>query len=186
MSPETPAVADLDLRAASFGELESARGWSAPERDFFVDEAVIWRRFVAFLDALRRDDWTAAVAKSAAGGPDWTVVDHVAHIAAWEAFGLDSVVRALDGEPWPTIDAIGDLDTFNESQRAQWAGRSPTDVRAWVAEARERLLPALRRVPADVLHTEVAFDWCFFLVHGHVIEHMAMLEPSMEQRRAAG
>ena len=63
------------------------------------------------------------------------------------------------------------------------AGRGATDVRAWVAEARERLLPALRRVPADVLHDEAAFGWCFFLVHGHVLEHMAMLEPWLRARR---
>lgn len=178
------AVSDLDLRTAPFAELLAARGWSAPERDFFGDEAIIWRRLVAFLDALAPDDWHAAVAKSEAGGPDWTVLDHVAHIAAWEVFGLDYVVRALDGEPWPTDDSIGDFDTFNEAQRAQWVGRGAADVRAWVAEARERLLPAIRRVPPEVLHTQAVFGWCFFLVHGHVIDHMAMLEPWLEGRRA--
>ena len=76
--------------------------------------------------------------------------------------------------------SIGDFDTFNEAQRAQWAGRSATDVRAWVAEARERLLPALRRVPSDVLHGEAAFGWCFYLVHGHVFDHMAMSSPGFE------
>ena len=177
-------VADLDLRTAPFGELLAARGWSAPERDFFADEAVIWHRFVAFLDALTPDDWGAAVAKSEAGGPDWSALDHVAHIAAWEVFGLDYVVRALDGEAWPSDESIGDFDVFNEGQRAQWLGRGATDVRAWVAEARERLLPALRRVPPDVLRTEAVFGWCFFLVHGHVLEHMAMLEPWLEGRRA--
>jgi len=179
------AVSELDLRTAAFAQLYAARGWSAPERDFFADEAIIWSRFVGFLDGLGPGDWTAAVAKSDAGGPDWTVLDHVAHIAAWEAFGLDYVVRALDGEPWPTDESIGDFDTFNEAQRAQWAGRSATDVRAWVAEARERLLPALRRVPPDVLHGEAVFGWTFFLVHGHVLDHMAMLGPWFERRREA-
>ena len=177
------AVADLDLRTASFADLNEARGWSAPERDFFADEAMIWRRFTDFLDDLTPDEWTSAVAKSEAGGPDWAVVDHVAHIAAWEAFGLDYVVRALDGEPWPTDASIGDLDVFNEAQRAQWAGRSATDVRAWVAEARERLLPALRRVSPDVLHSKAVFAWCYFLVHGHVTEHLAWLSPWLEAHR---
>ena len=132
------------------------------------------------------DDWTTAVARSAAGGPDWTVLDHVAHIASWEDFGLDYVVRALDGEPWPTEASIGDFDAFNEAQRHKWTGRSATDVRAWVAEARERLLPALRRVPPDVMRSEAVFGWCYFLVHGHVIEHLAWLEPWQESRRAQG
>ena len=176
-------VSELDLRTAPFEELKAATGWSAPERDFFADEAVIWPRFTRFLDSLRPDDWQAAVAPSAAGGPEWTAVDHVAHIAAWEVFGLDYVVRALDGEPWPTDAAIGDFDTFNEVQRAHWSGRGATDVRAWVAEARERLLPALRRVPPDVLPGEAVFDWCFYLVHGHVMEHMAMFEPWLRARR---
>ena len=176
-------VSALDLRTAPFEELNAATGWSGPERDFFADEAIIWPRFTTFLDSLRPDDWQAAVAPSAAGGPDWTAIDHVAHIAAWEVFGLEYVVRALDGEPWPTDDTVGNFDTFNEAQRAQWLGRGATDVRAWVAEARERLLPALRRVPADVLHDKAAFGWCFFLVHGHVLEHMAMLEPWLRARR---
>lgn len=179
----TTAVADLDLRTASFAELFAARGWSAPERDFFADEAVIWSRFLAFLDALTPSDWTTIVAESAAGGPPWTLVDHIAHIAAWEDFGLDYVVRALDGEPWPTDASIGDLDALNERQRAQWAGRSPTDVRAWVVEARERLLPALRRVPTEVLHDPAVFSWCYFTVHGHVIEHLVWLDPWLAARR---
>jgi DinB family protein len=178
-------VADLDLRTAEFGDLLAARGWSAPERDFFADEAIIWARFVAFLDTLVPDDWTTPVAASAAGGPDWAAVDHIAHIAAWEDFGLEYVVRALDGEPWPTEAAIGDFDVFNEAQRPQWAGRSATDVRAWVVEARERLLPALHRVPPDVLRDEAVFGWCYFLVHGHVIEHLAWLDPWLRQRRGA-
>jgi hypothetical protein len=180
----TTAVADLDLQTAAFADLHAARGWSAPERDFFADEVIIWGRFVTFLDALTPDDWTAAVAESAAGGPPWAVVDHIAHIAAWEDFGLDYVVRALDGEPWPSDEAIGDFDAFNERQRAQWAGRSATDVRAWVVEARERLLPALRRVPQEVLHDPAVFGWCYFIAHGHVIEHLAWLEPWQESRRA--
>lgn len=173
----------LDLRTAPFEELNAATGWSAPERDFFADEAIIWRRFTTFLDSLSPGDWQAPVAPSAAGGPDWTAIDHIAHIAAWEVFGLDYVVRALDGGPWPTDETIGDFDTFNEGQRAQWLGRGATDVRAWVTEARARLLPALRRVPPDVLRGEAAFGWCFYLVHGHVFEHMSMLEPWLRGRR---
>ena len=44
------AVSELDLRTAAFAALYAARGWSAPERDFFADEAIIWSRFVGFLD----------------------------------------------------------------------------------------------------------------------------------------
>lgn len=187
MGPEGPrptAVSDLDLRTTAFADLHTARGWSAPDRDFFADEAVIWHRFVAFLEALAPDDWITPVAPSAAGGPPWTVLDHIAHIAAWEDFGLDYVVRALDGEAWPSEASIGDFDAFNEAQRAGWTGRSPTDVRAWVVEARERLLPALRRVPPDVLHDQAVFGWCYFIAHGHVIEHLAWLEPWLRERRA--
>src|SRR3989304_4846286 len=71
--------------------------------------------------------WAGPVAKSEAGGPDWSFLDHVAHLAAWQEMAVDYIGRAADTGVWPTDEGGGggDFDRFNEDQRAEWAGRGP-------------------------------------------------------------
>jgi hypothetical protein len=79
--------------------------------------------------------------------------------------------------------AGGDFDAFNETQRASWAGRTPADVRAALVEHHARLLEVASRVPSDVLAGEDVFPWVFFVLHGHVIDHLGVIEPWVARLR---
>jgi hypothetical protein len=127
------------------------------------------------------------VAKSEAGGPDWTFLDHVAHLAAWAEVGRDYIGRARDGAPWPKDEdfAGGDFDRFNEDQRAGWAGRSPAEVRAWASEARERVLAMAHTVPLETIRGDAAWSWVFLVLHGHELDHLGLLEPWLASRADA-
>jgi hypothetical protein len=75
-------------------------------------------------------------------GADWSIADHIAHLAVW----MRSSVAVLTGASRP--DALGvsadawatrDPDNINQEISAAWSGRSPADV-----------LAALRTVQAEI------------------------------------
>lgn len=180
-------LAGMDIRRAPIEELRQARGWRKPERDFWADEAAMWARFTSLWEGLDDAAWLEPVAKSEAGGPDWTFLDHVAHLAAWQDMAVDYIGSAADTGVWPTDEEVvgGDFDRFNEGQRAEWAGRSPEEVRAWAVDSRERLLPVARKVPLETIRGEDAWGWVFLSLHGHQLDHLGLLEPWLARRRVA-
>ena len=94
-------LAGLDLRRAPITELGEARGWRSPQRDFWADEAALWDRWTAHWGEVDDVAWSTPVAKSDAGGPDWTFLDHVGHVASWAEAGSAYIARARDGGSWP-------------------------------------------------------------------------------------
>jgi hypothetical protein len=180
-------LADLDLRSAPIAELREARGWRSPKRDLWADEAAMWDRYTAPWRDLDEAAWRAPLAKSEAGGPDWTYLDHVAHLAAWADAGAQYIGRARDGARWPMDEdfAGGDFDRFNEDQRAAWAGRSPAEIRSWAADARRRVLEAAQELPLETIRGDDAWSWVFMVLHGHQLDHLGLLEPWLASRAGA-
>jgi hypothetical protein len=172
----------VNLRTAPLADVR-ALDLRAADRDLWVDEAAIWARLAGVLDRIPAADWDHPVAPSDAGGPPWSALDHVGHLAAWSDEGIAAIVRVLDGAAWPVDDdfAGGDFDAFNESQRATWAGEGAAEVRAHLDESHARLLALARDLPVDVIRGDEAWSWVFMTLHGHALEHMEILE-----RAAAG
>ena len=181
------ALGGLDLRRAPIAALSEARGWRSPVRDFWADEAALWERWTAHWRELDDAAWLTPVAKSDAGGPDWTFLDHVAHIASWAETGSAYITRARDGGGWPQDEdfAGGDFDRFNEDGRAGWAGRSPAEVRAWAVAAHDALLVTAHSIPLETIRGDDAWGWVFMALHGHALDHLGLLEPWLASRTGA-
>lgn len=178
----------IDLRAAPLDTI-AAIDFRAPDRDFFADEAAAWDRFTASWADLPDDAWTLpGLAPSAVGGPDWSLLDHVAHIGAWQAAGIAYIEGALAGAPWPSESdfAGGDLDTWNEQRRPEWAGFTPAEVRERVETGHTRLVDVARRVPPELLRTDDVYPWVFWVLHGHQLDHLRIIEPWVAKLRGRG
>lgn len=183
-SRDGPAVADL--RRASLAEVRSI-DFRAPERDLFADEAAVWDRFAVSWAGLDDAAWALpGAAPSDAGGPDWSLLDHVAHVGDWQELAVDYLGRVLDGGAWPADDDYdgGDFDRFNERRRARWADLTPTQVRGRLADARVRTVALVRRLPADTIRTDEAWGWVYMVLHGHELDHLGIVEPWAARLRA--
>src|SRR6266446_2229241 len=94
----------VDLRRAPLADIR-ALDLRAPERDFWADEAALGDRLGATGAGLDDAAWRLpGAAPSDAGGPDWSYLDHVAHIAAWQEVGIDYIAKALETGRWPSDD----------------------------------------------------------------------------------
>ena len=133
----------------------SGRSTSAPPgRDYWADEAAIHDRLVASWAGLDDAAWRLpGAAPSDAGGPDWSLLDHVGHVVDWWELGRGlHRSGSLDGGDWPTDDDYdgGDFDTFNESRRARFARSAAggaAGARSTVAHDRRRRGRAAARPP---------------------------------------
>jgi hypothetical protein len=180
-------LASLDLRTAPIAVLREARGWRSPTRDFWADEAAMWERYTARWQGLDEAAWLAPLAKSDAGGPDWTYLDHVAHLAAWAEIGAQYIARAAAGAGWPKDEdfAGGDFDRFNEDQRAGWMGRTPAQVEARATRAHQDVLAEARALPLEIIRSDDAWGWVFMVLHGHQLDHLGLIEPWLASRAGA-
>lgn len=190
-APVDRPPAPIDLRRASLATVRSI-DFRAPDRTLVADEAAIWDRLQATLAGLDDAAWRLpGAAPSDAGGPDWSLAEHVGHLADWQQIAVDYVGRVLDGDPWPTDDDFegGDFDLFNEARRERWQSLPPPAVRRRLAESRDRLLTLVRRLTSDTIRSDLAWGWVYMVLHGHQLDHLGVLEPwatSLRRRQAEG
>ena len=112
----------VDLRRAPLAELRGL-DYRAQERDPAADEAALFDRLTATWVGLDDAAWhLPGAAPSDGGGPDWSLAEHVGHIADWQELAIDYVRVAIDTGRWPTDDDYdgGDFDRYNERRRAPW------------------------------------------------------------------
>jgi hypothetical protein len=176
----------MDLRRAPLSELR-AIDFRDPGRDFWADEALLWERLWATWAGLDDAAWSLpGAAPSDAGGPDWSLLEHVAHIEDWQELDVGYVSRVLAGGPWPSDEEYsgGDFDKFNESRRERYADLPPAELRARLAASHARVIELAVRLPMDVIRSDAAWGWVFNVLHGHVISHLAVIEPWIEKLRA--
>ena len=179
------AVPVVDLRRASLTDVR-ALDLRSPTRDLWADEAAIWDRLVVTWSGLDEAAWhLPGAAPSDAGGPDWSLAEHVGHIADWQELAIDYVGTAIQTGTWPSDDDYdgGDFDRYNERRRAPWTTMASGAITARLRTARPRLLEAAGRLPSETLRGDDAWGWVYFTLHGHYLDHLAVIEPWTDRLR---
>lgn len=178
----TASVTDrpVDLRRDPLGVVR-AIDFRNPARNYWADEAAIHDRFVAVWAGLDDAAWRLpGAAPSDAGGPDWSLLDHVAHVIDWWELAADYIADVLRGSNWPADDDDdigGDFDQLNERRRTRFADVEPGRLRERGRDAHERVLDIARRLPPEVIRSDAAWGWVHQVLHGHELDHLTVLEP---------
>jgi hypothetical protein len=175
----------LDLRRAPLAALRAVDYRSA-DRDFWADEAALQDRVVAVWAGLDDAAWRLpGAAQSDAGGPDWSLHDHVGHLVDWWEIATEYIGKAMRGGRWPTAKDFdgGDWDAYNERRRDRFADIAPAVLRARGDVAHERLLVVAKQLPGEMIRSDAAWGWMYFVLHGHVLDHLNVLEPWAESLR---
>ena len=158
-----------------------------PARDPWADEAALWDRLTASWAGLDEAAWhLPGAAPSDAGGPDWSLAEHVGHIADWLELAIDYTSVALRSGTWPSDDDYdgGDFDRYNERRRAPWTTMSSRDIVDRLSAARPRLVELARRLSPIELRSDAAWSWVYLALHGHYLDHLAVIEPWTTTLRA--
>jgi DinB family protein len=190
-SPTTSAARADDLRRSSLAELR-VQDFRDVSRDFWADEAALWDRLLASWAGLDEAAWhLPGAAKSDAGGPDWSLAEHVGHLADWQELAVSQIAVAVDTGRWPSDDDFdgGDFDRFNERRRAPWTTMPADTIVERLTAARPRLLRAARDLSIEVIRGDDAWGWVYMTLHGHYLDHLAVIEPwtdALRQRQADG
>ncbi len=178
-------TAAVDLRRALLSTLR-ATDLRSPERDLWADEQALWDRLVASWAGLDDAAWRLpGAAPSDAGGPDWSLLDHIGHIAFWQELAIEYTPRAEATGVWPTDDEFdgGDFDRYNERHRAPWDRLPPAELRARLFDGHERLLAIAHRFPIDVIRGDDGWGWVGQTLHGHTLDHLTVIEPWADRLR---
>jgi hypothetical protein len=170
----------VDLRRGPLGDLR-AIDFRSPRRDYWADEAAIHDRAVAVWAGLDDAAWRLpGAAPSDAGGPDWSLLDHVAHVVDWWEIASGYIADVLRGAPWPSDEDFyegGDFNALNEERRGLFAGMEPSALRARGAAAHERVVGLARQLDPATIRSDAAWGWVHQVLHGHELDHLTVLEP---------
>lgn len=130
---------------------------------------------------------------------DWSVTDHMAHIAVW----MEGILAALDRKNrWVAMGADGpskpgDFDEENERLRAPHAAKSPAEVRAWLDATHERMLARVRGLTMEELRRPYAhyqpgeersdadqpfLHWIVGDTYDHYDEHRGWITAALRER----
>lgn len=189
MAASTPVdhvTAATDLRSAALAKVRDVDLRSSA-RDFWADEAALWERLVTTWAGLDEAAWhLPGAARSDAGGPDWSLAEHVGHVADWQELAIDYVATAESTGRWPSDDDYdgGDFDRFNERRRAPWTTMPGTAIVARLTASRPRLLTAAHRLSLETIRGDAVWGWIYSTLHGHYLDHLMVIEPWADQLMA--
>jgi hypothetical protein len=192
-TPETDASDEgthqVDLRTATLTSIRG-RDLRAPDRDLWADEAALWDRMRLAWAGLDDAAWhLPGAAPSDAGGPDWSLAEHVGHIADWQELAIEYTNRAIETGQWPSDTDYyddGDFDTYNERRREPWASMPRDEILGRLEAARPRLLEVARRLSPETIRGDEAWSWVYLTLHGHYLDHLAVIEPWTAELRRPG
>jgi hypothetical protein len=183
------ATNPVDLRSAPLTSIRG-RDLRALDRDLWADEAALWERMTGTWAGLDDAAWhLPGVAPSDAGGPDWSLAEHVGHIADWQELAIDYTSRAIETGLWPSESDYyddGDFDTYNERRREPWASMPRDEILSRLEAARPRLLEIAQRLSPETIRGDEAWDWVYAALHGHYLDHLAVIEPWTAELRRSG
>jgi hypothetical protein len=187
---------DASEQATHPGDLLSAdltsirgRDLRAPERDLWADEAALWERMHLAWADLDDAAWhLPGAAPSDAGGPAWSLAEHVGHIADWQELAIGYTNRAIETGRWPSDSDYddGDFDTYNERRREPWASMPRDEILRRRGTARPRLLEVAQRLTPETIRGDEAWSWVYMTLHGHYLDHLAVIEPWTSELRRLG
>ena len=102
-------------------------------------------------------------APSDAGGPAWSLAEHVGHIADWQELAIDYTRRAIETGVWPSDSDYddGDFDTFNERRREPWASMPRDEILGRLEAARPRLLEVAQRLSPETIRERRRLGWVY-------------------------
>lgn len=169
----------IDLRRAALADLR-AIDFRDPSRDLAADEAAVHDRLLASWAGLDDAAWhLPGAAPSDAGGPDWSLAEHVGHVVDWQELAIDYIAVAVETGRWPTDDDFdgGDFDRYNEARRMPWTTMPMVVMLERSTIARQRLLTAVAGLPPADIRSDAAWGWIHFVLHGHYLDHLVVLEP---------
>jgi DinB superfamily/Mycothiol maleylpyruvate isomerase N-terminal domain len=183
-----PAV---DLRRAPLAELRAV-DMRASERDFWADEVAVWDRLVASWAGLDDAAWRIpGASRSDAGGPDWSLAEHVGHLAAWQGLAEVYTRNAIATGRWPADEEFdgGDFDKFNERLREPWQSLSSDAIVARLGASRRALLRQANRLTETAIRGDSEWGWVYLALHGHYLDHLTVIETwtaALRARQADG
>jgi hypothetical protein len=176
----------VDLRRAPLTEVRGIH-LRSPDRDLWADEAAVRDRLGATWAGLDDAAWRVpGAAPSDAGGPDWSLAEHIGHLIDWQELAIDYTARAIETGVWPSDEdyAGGDFDVFNEARREPWASMARDELLMRFADSRPALLRLAHRVPLDEIRAEPAWSWVYMTLHGHYLDHLGIIEAWTDTLRA--
>ncbi len=89
---------------------------------------------------------------------DWSVLDILGHVSAWENEALTHLPHILEGQRPPKYsDLYGGIDAFNALKVRESRALSPADALARFEDTHRRLLAYLETAPEEQLATETRF-----------------------------
>ena len=182
---EGRSPSDVDLRRAPLASLR-AIDLRAPDRDLWADERALWDRFTASWAGLDDAAWRlAGAAPSDAGGPDWSLLDHIGHVAYWQELAIDYVTKAEATGVWPTDEEFdgGDFDRYNERHRTPWDRLEPAELRRRLHDSHGQLLVIAHRLSLDTIRGDDGWGWVYMTLHGHTLDHLGVIEPWADRLR---
>jgi hypothetical protein len=178
----------LDLRTAALSSIRG-RDLRGSDRDFWTDEEAVWDRMRVAWAGLDEAAWhLPGDAPSDAGGPPWSLAEHVGHIADWQELAVEYTRRAIETGVWPSDSDYddGDFDTFNERRREPWASMPRDEILGRLEAARSRLLEVAHRLSPEAIRSDDGWDWVYPALHGHYLDHLAISEPWAAELRSTG
>jgi DinB superfamily len=173
----TSAIA-TDLRRVPLTDLRSVR-FRSGTRDLWADEAALYDRLLATWAGLDDAAWhLPGAAPSDAGGPDWSLAEHIGHIAEWLEVATEYTARAVATDEWPADSDFedGDFDRWNEAHRAPWTTMPRDDILRRFADARQTMLAEVRRVPDTRIRADEPWGWIYMALHGHYLDHLGIVD----------
>jgi Mycothiol maleylpyruvate isomerase N-terminal domain len=167
-----------DLRRAPLADVRSV-DLRRPERDLWADEAALYDRLVASWAGLDDAAWhLPGAAPSDAGGPDWSLGEHVGHIADWQEVAIGFTAHAVETGEWPSDSDFegGDFDRYNERTRAPWTTMPRDAILAMLGGSRRGLVQQARRLTDEAIRGHGAWGWVYLALHGHYLDHLGIAE----------
>ena len=171
--------AAVDLRHAPLADVRAV-DLRAPDRDLWADETALWDRLTVAWAGLDDAAWhLSGAAPSDAGGADWSLAEHVGHIADWQELAEVYTARAIETGEWPSDSDYddGDFDTYNERRREPWASLPRDSILRRLDAARPRLLELAHRLTPDSIRAPGPWGWVYNTLHGHYLDHLAVIGP---------
>lgn len=138
---------------------------------FWAAEAAVFAQFDSLVRPMPQARWDEL-----GPTPEWTLKDHVAHLASWFEEGAAVMDEHRETGKWRSGPSEG-IDAWNVKAHAANRNLSAPDALARFDAGWKRLAAATRAVaPADLASPEGG-EWAYECLHGHVRAHLAMVGP---------